>query len=116
MSDPKHQEQVFLQRVKSSLDEREAQIDTDTLRDLRLARHKALESLHKPRRLWQPVALAAVAATVAVVVVSLQLRQPKLTVTPPGMEDMALLSTGDDLDLYENLDFYQWLELEKHNG
>ncbi len=116
MSDPKQQEQVFLQRVKSSLDESEAQLDANTLRDLRLARHKALESLHKPRRLWQPVTLAAVAATVAVLAVSLQFMHPKITTTPPGMEDMVLLSAGDDLDLYENLDFYQWLELENHNG
>jgi hypothetical protein len=116
MSDPIQQEQVFLQRVKSTLEESEAQLDADTVRDLRLARHKALASLHQPRRLWQPVALAAVAATVAVMVVSLQLMHPKPPDTAPGMEDMALLSTGDDLDLYENLDFYQWLELEKHNG
>jgi hypothetical protein len=116
MSDPKQQEQDFLQRVKASLDEAEAQLDSGTLRDLRLVRSKALESLQKPRRLWQPVALAAVAATVAIVVVSLQVMQPKAPPTAPGMEDMALLSAGDDLDLYENLDFYQWLELEKHNG
>jgi len=116
MSDPKQPEQVFLQRVKSTLEQNEAQLDVDTLRDLRLARHKALESLHKPRRLWQPVALAAVAATVAVMVVSLQLMQPKTPTTAPQIEDMALLSASDDLDLYENLDFYQWLELEKHNG
>jgi ferric-dicitrate binding protein FerR (iron transport regulator) len=116
MSDPKQTEQAFLQRVKSGLDEHEAQLDADTLRDLRLARHKALESLHKPRRLWQPVGLAALAATVAVVVVSLHVLQPTTPNTAPGMDDMALLSAGDDFDLYENLDFYQWLELEKHNG
>ena len=116
MNDPKQQEQVFLQKLTSTLDESETQLDADTLRDLRLARHKALESLHKPRRFWQPVGLAALAATVAIVVVSLQVMQTKTPVTTPGMEDMALLSTGDELDLYENLDFYQWLELEQHNG
>lgn len=116
MNDPKQQEQAFLQKVKSSLDETEAQLDADTLRDLRLARHKALESLHRPRRIWQPLGLAAVAATVAIMVVSLQVMQTKTPVTAPGMDDIALLSAGDELELYENLDFYQWLELEQHNG
>lgn len=116
MSDPKQTEQAFLAQVKSTLDAHETQLDADTLRDLRLARHKALESLHKPRRLWQPVTVAAMAAMVLIVVVSLQFTQPKTTVTAPGMEDMTLLSTSDDLDLYENIDFYQWLELERHNG
>lgn len=116
MSDPEQNEQAFLQRVKSALDEHEAHLDANTLRDLRLARQQALESLHKPRRLWQPVALAAAAATVAVVVVSLHVLQPTTPSTAPGIDDMALLSAGDEFDLYENLDFYQWLELEKHNG
>jgi ferric-dicitrate binding protein FerR (iron transport regulator) len=116
MNDPKQQQQDFVQRVKSVLDEHETQLDAKTLRDLRLARSRALESLHKPRRIWQPLALAALAATVVVVVVSLQIMQPKAPSTAPGIEDMAVLSAGDELDLYENLDFYQWLELEKHNG
>ncbi|MBI1422576.1 MAG: DUF3619 family protein [Gammaproteobacteria bacterium] len=116
MSDPKQQEQAFLRRIKSTLDANEAQLDADTLRDLRLARHKALETLQRPRRLWQPVALAGVAATVVLVAISLHVMQSQGPVTPPAMEDMALLTTSDDLDLYENLDFYQWLELEKRNG
>ena len=116
MSDPKQPEHAFLQRVKTALDAHEAQLDANTLRDLRLARHKALESLQKPRRLWQPVALVAVAASVAVVAISLHVLQPKMPITAPGMEDMALISASDEFDLYENLDFYQWLEQEKHNG
>lgn len=116
MSDPKQQEQAFLQRARTTLDEHEAQLDANTLRDLRLARSRALESLHKPRRIWQPVGLAALVATVVVVVISLQVMQPTAPNPAPGIEDMALLSAGDELDLYENLDFYQWLELEKHNG
>jgi hypothetical protein len=115
MSDPK-QQQAFLQRVKSTLDAQEAQLDADSIRDLRLARHKALESLPTPRRIWQPVAMAAVAATVAIVAVSLHVMQGTPPRTPAAIEDMALLSAGDEFELYENLDFYQWLELEQHNG
>ena len=116
MSDPKQQQQAFLDRVKSALDEHEAQLDANTMRELRLARHKALESLHQPRRLWQPVGLAALAATVAIVVVSLHVMQATPPSSTTAIEDMALLSASDEFELYENLDFYQWLELEKHNG
>lgn len=116
MSDPKQREQEFLERVSATLAKREAGLDAATLRDLRLARHKALESLQKPRRLWQPLGLAATAATVGVVAIGLYVMQPKAPLTVHSMEDMTLLSAGEDFDLYENLEFYQWLELEKRNG
>ena len=116
MSDPKQQEQAFLQRVKSALDEGEAQLDANTLRDLRLARHRAIESLQKPRRLWQPLGLAATAATVGVVVIGLQVMQPTTISTAPALEDMAILGAAEEIVLYENLEFYQWLELEKRKG
>lgn len=116
MNDPERGQQDFLQRIKATLDAQEARLDTDTVRELRLARHRALATLHKPRRFWQPVALAGLMAMIVVVVVSLQhspVRPPK---TGTAMENMALLSSGDDFDLYENLDFYQWLAQEKHDG
>lgn len=116
MSDPERDQQDFLQRVKATLDTREAELDAHTLRDLRLARHKALATLQKPRRIWQPVALAGLAAILVVVVVTLQRPQMPAPGTGAAMENMALLSSGDDFDLYENLDFYQWLAQEKHNG
>jgi len=115
MRDSKQQEQVFLQRVKDTLDRRAEELDAETLSALRLARHKALEVSPRRHRIWQPVGLAAVAAGIAIAV-SLHLMQPTLTLTEPTLEDMALINAGDDLDLYENLDFYQWLALEQHNG
>jgi hypothetical protein len=115
MRDSKQQQQAFLQRVKDTLDAGESQLDSDTLRDLRRARSRALQGLPGRRRIWQPVALAALAASQARVV-SLHLMQPNSAANAPAVEDMNLLSAGDDLDLYENLEFYQWLALEQHNG
>lgn len=116
MDDPERGQQDFLQRIKATLDAQEAQLDADTVRDLRLARHRALATLQKPRRFWQPVALAGLAAMIVVVVVSLQHSYVKPPGTGTAMENMALLGSGDDFDLYEHLDFYQWLAQEKHNG
>ena len=116
MNDPERGQQDFLQRIKVTLDAQETQLDADTVRDLRLARHRALATLQRPRRIWQPVVLAGLAATIVIVVVSLQHQRVKPPGTGTAMENMALLSSGDDFDLYENLDFYQWLAQEKHDG
>ena len=116
MSDPEQGQEAFLQRVKATLDAQEEELDANTLRDLRLARHQALATLQKPRRIWQPVALAGLVAMLVVVVMTLQQTQMKPPGTGSAMENMALLSAGDDFDLYENLDFYQWLAQEKHNS
>jgi len=115
MRDSKQKQQAFLQRVKDSLDSSEAQLDNDTLRQLRQARNKALARLPARRRIWQPVGLTAIAASLALIV-SLHIMQPDIAVNAPAVEDINLLSAGDDLDLYENLDFYQWLALEQQNG
>lgn len=116
MSDPKQQEQVFLDRVRETLDGQDAQLDADTLRELRLARARAIDALPRPQRIWQPVGLAVLATTLVAVVVSLQLMHTTTPNATAGLEDMALLSAGDDFELYENLEFYQWLDLEQHNG
>ena len=116
MSDPRQQEQLFLERVRAALDEQTTRLDADTLRDLRLARARAVATLQRPRRVWQPVALAAMAASLAAVVVTLHLLHTTPATTTAGLEDMAILSAGDDFELYENLEFYQWLDLEQHNS
>lgn len=116
MSDLQDKDQAWLRQLSEQLDKAEAQLDAHTLRDLRSARHKALSRLQKSRRLWQPVSLAAVAASVMTLTIGLQLMQRTAVSTVPALEDMQLLSTSDDLELYENLEFYQWLEFEARNG
>ena len=113
MTDSDHKEQSLLEKINRELDESAASLDADTLRKLRLARSNAIESLQKPRQLWQPVGAFALVATVAAVAVSLQLRVTQVSESLPPIEDVQLLSASDELELYEDLEFYQWLELER---
>jgi len=121
MSNPDDREQAFLERIKEELDKSEASLDAETLRALRLARSKAVEAckttaLQRPWQFWQPVGAVALAATVAAVVVSLNLSQ-QVTVEPLStFEDISLLSASEELELYEELEFYQWLEFEERAG
>ena len=116
MSDPGQANSEFEQRAKGMLDAGEAQLTPEVLRDLHRARQRALATLQKPRAYWQPVALLGAIAMLVLVIINLQPAQVKPPATPGAMEDMTILSAGDNLDLYENLDFYQWLDEEKHNS
>lgn len=127
-------EQVFLESLKSQLRESESSIDNDTLARLHQARRVALDALPGTdikRDTQQPViALAdwhnwllpagSVAATVAIAVLMFNLaaitREPQSRVeneTLSVMDDMAILSAPDEIDLYQDLEFYEWLSADK---
>ena len=127
-------EQVFLESLKSQLRESESSIDNDTLARLHQARRVALDALpgtDSKRDTQQPViALAdwhnwllpagSVAATVAIAVLMFNLaaitREPQSRVeneTLSVMDDMAILSAPDEIDLYQDLEFYEWLSADK---
>jgi len=109
-------EEEMLDAIKQQLDESEQSLDQDTLRKLRQSRYAALEQLQKPKRYWVP-ATAAMAMTAMVTVIGLQVMTPDSVVPQsPFMEDVNLLSASDELELYEELEFYQWLELEERTS
>ena len=112
MSDSDQKEQTMLEHINKQLDASASNLDADTLRELRLARSKAIETLQRPRQFWQPVGAVALTATIAAVAVSLQLRLTEVAAPIQPVEDIQLLSASEDLELYEELEFYQWLELE----
>lgn len=113
-------EDRFLQRLTSTLDQTEHTLDDATLRQLRLARHKAVEASEKKAhsRWLLPVSGLATAATVAVLTISLWLVPPenKPGDALPALEDIALLGDAESLEFYEDLDFYLWLDDEQKSG
>ena len=58
------------------------------------------------------------AAVSLVLVLGISLRMTMdITLTPtPALEDIPLLTATDDIEFYNDLDFYQWLEAENLNG
>ncbi len=111
-----HSDKQWLENIRATLDTASTQLDQDTQRALKQARHAALDQLHKPRWTWQPLAGLAVAATVTMLVVGLVTIQTNDNDMVKQHEDLSLLSAGDDLEFYENLEFYQWLAFDERRS
>ena len=97
-----------------------AGLDAGTVARLRAARLKAVEAAETPRTAWQGWRVPAGAmALLAVAVVGSALWWNGLTgtaaapepFTTAGNEDLPIVLTSDNLDMYADLDFYQWLEI-----
>lgn len=116
MSEQQHKDEQMLDNIRATLDRDSEQLDADTKRALQQARHQALAQLDKPRWIWQPIAGVAVAASVTMLVVGLVTVQTDNGTIMHQHEDLSLLSSGDDLELYENLEFYQWLAFEERSS
>lgn len=110
-------EDQFEQQLKQTLDQGNAAMDGETLSHLRRARHQALAAQHRPAyaNRWIPATAMAGAAALAV---GLWLHQPvqKNQVLVAGLEDIDLLAAQEDIDFYEELDFYLWLESQQQQG
>lgn len=107
-------EQSFINQIKQVLDEDTEQLDSDISRRLRLARAEAVESYTEKHFSWKPAGGFALATMLLVAIGVWQIdgNNPvnKTTTMPLAVEDLELIASSDNLQLYQNLDFYQWLE------
>lgn len=116
MTEHEQNDKQLLKNIKATLDAASTQLDQETQHALKQARHAALAQIHKPRWTWQPIAGLAVAASVTMLVVGLVTIQTNESDLMKQHEDLSLLSAGDDLEFYENLEFYQWLAFEERRS
>ena len=120
---------ALLERIRRHLDEQADGLDGATLSRLAQARSRALEAASRaPRPWWHALwpgrtrgrdwllpagALASIVATAVAL---------SLMVAEPGngrareVEDLELLTAGEEIELYENLEFYQWLQDRERSG
>ncbi len=104
--------EAFEKRAKQLFDDSVDGLDAATLSRLNQARHAAIEA--SPRRLppllrWAPVGGLATAAAVA-----LLLFQSPAVIEPPAdasTVDMEILLSEDNLEMLEDLEFYEWIDL-----
>jgi len=107
--------------IKQTLDDATESLDAATLSKLRQARYRALEQEAPLTAIgWLTsgrVAFAgsAVAATTAVAVFSFWLGVVKPQTRVSLIEDIELLAAADSTELYEQIDFYEWLESQQPN-
>ena len=101
-------DEAFLAASKALLDESARELDADVAARLRQARYRALEA--KPRPFfWLLPASGLAAASVAVLAVALWLYQPARPAPMQGMEDLEILTSKENLELFDDLEFYHWL-------
>lgn len=100
-------------RARELLDAREP--DAHTVQRLARVRAAALrgESSHRarPTLSWRPVAGLAVAASLTLAVV-LHVARDEPNADQAVLDDMEVLLAQDDLELYRELEFYEWLDDE----
>lgn len=115
------QNNAFLDAAKTALDKQHDAIDAATQTALRNIRHQAINhAKSKPARNWSLLSPypAMVAMTISVVAISamLTINLTNKIDELPTLDDMALISSTDDINFYQDLEFYQWLDAENNNG
>lgn len=106
------QEDRFVETVRQQLDARVAGLDELTLARLRAARRRALAAQRDTVRHRVP---AFGLATAAAAVLALLLWQHD-GAPPLPAEDWDIAISGDDLDLIEEYEFYEWLDTTQAAG
>lgn len=101
-------EEALLRQVRNSLDASTETLDAATCTRLRAARAHALQHprVRQPWLLWPAGGVALAAA--ALLSWALWFNGPAGH-TPAALEQLELLSSTENLELYTDLDFYQWL-------
>ncbi len=109
---PVERDRELVAHVTGALNRDLERLDPAMRARLAAARDLALEQANA--RSGRPLAWTLTAlASSAVVVLAIVLSRDGLERLPvAGLEDLELLSSLDGLDLYEDLDFYEWLETE----
>lgn len=109
-------EQKFLHTVSTALDESLDHIDAHAQSRLRQARSKAMQSIEKKSWL-QPTAWLSAGSIAAICIVAitgiLYLNASSTGLPVNGFADVDLIASDESLELFENLEFYQWLQQEE---
>ncbi len=106
----------FEQRLRQQLDRSVETLDEARSRQLRQARLTALEQA--PARHSHHWGGLALAASVGALAVGLWLQQQPEPSDPflIQVEAIELLAAQEDMEFYENLDFYLWLTSQEEQG
>jgi hypothetical protein len=111
-------EDEFIRHVKKTLDQRTEALDAETLSRLNRARQTALQQAghkagHSLSRAWVP--LGGVAAAILLTSIFMFKTEEMATLSDSPVDEIEIIASSDNLDLYEQLDFYLWL-LEEDSG
>ena len=103
----------FVSQAKELFDDSVERLDAAALSRLNQGRHRALAELETAKPLgqwlrWVPAAGIAAAAVLTVMVMNAP--APTVMDEPITASDFEMLLEDDSLELFEDLEFYTWLE------
>ncbi len=106
----KHDEDELNTSIRQGLDESIDALDANTLSKIRQIRAQAIEKAGTRHVNWSGFLVGGLAtACVMVFAVMILLKSPAPMQAVP-VDDFELISSSDNLELYEDLEFYEWLE------
>lgn len=108
----KKSDEQFAREAKTLFDASVDELDAATLSTLNQGRHRALEMAGSPRGellRWAPAAGVAAAVLIGVMVTLPGPQQ--VEVMPATMADMEILLGEDSIEMFEELEFYSWLDV-----
>ena len=109
-------EQKFLNNVRNTLHKSLDAIDAETTSRIKQARYQALEQGHNKSSWLMPFSAIAVTASVVTLSVTLWFTPFNEMNEELVLEDISLLTASEELDFYQELEFYNWLDDEQING
>ena len=118
MSEPDKEKQ-FIDNVKKALDLSVENLDPGTQAKLTRMRHKALDAGERKGfdiRQWFTLPVVGWAATACILVLGLTLYMKQPNGSLPPLEDIDLLAAEDNLEFYDDLEFYAWLAEENSDA
>ena len=114
-------DEQFLKKVKENLKVGAENIDEKILSRLRQIRHQALQSEKVKKKIFfsafrwvQAGALSTLGVAITLLVIWLYRHQTTYSFKNP--EDFEIVSSQDQMELYEDLDFYTWLATSDSAG
>ena len=105
----KDTDQKFVDAVRQAFDKSVAGIDASVLMELHRIRQRALEKRLGKYRVWIWYPAGAV-VTACLAILIYNFARPATTPQSFNVDDIEMMSTTENPDLYENLEFYEWLE------
>ena len=117
-------ENLMLDKARAAFRESVTALDAGTVARLRAARECALQQARMPAAFWRrplwSLPLGAAAIVLAVVAGGLLWwnlnSQPSVPFAASNGEDMAIVLSNDNLDMYADMDFYRWLQAQQQQS
>jgi len=120
-SSGKNTDEQFLEKVKQNLNVRTENLDEKILYRLNKMRRQVLqEGKEKKKRMFsvfrwiQAGALSTLGVAITLLVIWLHSHQTTYSFNNP--EDFEIVSSQDQMEMYEDLDFYTWLAASDSRG